>query len=255
MSDNRSVDVRLRARDPGLPAHLLSFVDDDLVSWTLGTDPDHIDADLVLEVLTPFDANSIDPSFWAALPLLEDELLYGQSSFRVVARDGSSFGGPVPLCLFDSDSVRPTRPSFAFNLSLLWILRDGPFGNFGWHLAIEDSVVVANESVTPRQTDDLRCDGAIELDFPDAIGLLVGELEVRDAMALGNARATIGALSALTWLVEGDPHLERAGAQFAVADACRHWATATRSDRYLEWASRERAARGIASPRLPRVVS
>jgi hypothetical protein len=142
--------------------------------------------------------------------------------FVVSEQDGrSELHRLFPLCLAGA-----SLPALLPELSLLWILRNGPFGTFAWRNVFVDGRCKVNDAVAVGDTEGMPWDVIIDIHFTDCISYFLGELEIRDLIAQGSVRGTIGALSALCWFVERVEMTERAAQHREQAELLRAWAHA-----------------------------
>ena len=175
------------------------------------------------------------------LPFTEDPYLH-RDVLVASGPDGSKLQRLFPLVI----TGRQEPKELLGRLGMLWILRDGPFGDFAWCNVFVDGACVANDAVAESDTEGTPWDVIIEADFVDCIGHFRGDLEIRDMLARGNIQGSIAGLSALTWFVERDEMLDRAREYHEESDLLRDWVTIARSDAVLEWAAQfDRGGRGL----------
>jgi hypothetical protein len=204
---------------------------------------EHTSASLpVLEFALPrlFDDDAVH-----TMPFVEDPYLHRDALIGA----GADVRRMFPLSVTGRREPQEFLPDFR----MLWIMRDGPFGDFAWRNVYVDGRCDANDAVAISDTDDTPWDIIIEADFVDCIDFFLGEIEARDLLARAQVQGGVFALSTLTWFVERDEMLARASEHRATAQLLREWVTIARSDETL--ARVHAHSSSIATPPVSRAVT
>lgn len=178
----------------------------------------------VLEFHVP---RPVDREAMAALPFVEDAELHGGVLIGP-GSDGAGLSRIFPLALGTT-----LIPTLASRLATLWILHDGPFGRFAWTNYFAAGACVSNDATDPAFLADTEWDVVAEVDYADCVRCYQGELEVRDLIARGHVKASVGALSALSWHIER-PEMTAAAARYRdQIELLLAWVAVARSDAVL----------------------
>ena len=129
-----------------------------------------------------------------------------------------------PLCIAHASMPSALLPE----LSMLWVLDNGPFGPFAWRNVYIDGRCRVNDAVAIADTEDTPWDVIVETDYRDCVRYFLGEIEIRDLVARGQVHGCIAGMSALCWFVENDEMRARAHAHAEQANLLRAWVDATR---------------------------
>jgi hypothetical protein len=129
-----------------------------------------------------------------------------------------------PLCIAHAPMPTALLPE----LSMLWVLDNGPFGAFAWRNVYVDGRCRVNDAVAIADMEDTPWDVIVETDYRDCVRYFLGEIEIRDLIAKGQVQGRIAGMSALCWFVENDEMRERARARADQANLLRAWVDATR---------------------------
>ena len=159
------------------------------------------------------------------LPFVDDGPLHG----RLVWGTNGKWCRLFPLSI----ACQPFAGVMHPDLSMLWILHDGPFAKFAWRTAFLDGRCVTNDVVNPAAAEGAAWTVVVEADYVDCAALFLGELEVRDLLERGHIAGSIAALSALSWFVERDESIERAQRLAEPVARLRDWVAIARSDEML----------------------
>jgi hypothetical protein len=216
---NEHFVVRLVTADGA--THEIECAGGEIVDWSR----QHSDRSVpVLEIAIP---RVFDVLEEAVVPFCEDARLNGE----VLLGDGSALSRLFPLSI-----TGMSEPAELFDdFRMLWIMRDGPFGDFAWRNVFVEGRCDLNDAAAIDAGDAMPWDVIVEADFTDCIGFFLGDLEIRDMLARGQVQGAVAALSTLTWFVERDEMVERAQRQRLRAELLRDWVTIARSDRILAW--------------------
>jgi hypothetical protein len=225
----RSEEFAVRFVTPDDRVHEIECRSGSLVDWR------HRRTSLGPPTLELYIPRVFDGDDWDCLPFLDDPYLH-RDVLVAAGERGSTLSRLFPLAI----AGRRGPEELLADFGMLWILRDGPFGDFAWRNVFVNGQCEANDAVSCSETENTPWDIILEVDFTDCVDHFLGVLEIRDLIARGQVDGSIAAISALTWFVERDEMIERAQEYRAEAELLRDWTTIARSDATRTWVAQRR---------------